>query len=837
MYGSRKSMHELVPQLGTMHNDSSEAKDTCLHRFVFYMGQNASHQRRNQMVDVEASGTTPKVGAEDSLSLFRDLLDLLLPNQRQILLRQDTFGRSPLHYAAQYGLVKVCRIILQRIQDWKTLNGTTVAHATLLPDSEEYTPLHMAVIHGHTRTVRTLLEFLRLEDVTAQTIIEMELFTTLAKLTGIALRSNFTEIAKLLLATGKVDLNYQAENGETAVFIAARCGRADYVKILLKAPGTRELDLNLSETGYGWTPLIVACVHGHLSVVDLLLEARANERLCDAFGWTARDHTAFRGFWPIGKLLAATSPENSARIPKIQLLETNALSPCRVGETRIFVNLGTLNTREPKLAVDMNPYLSKLPYNLYPETGFSVRISANGATGSTDLIRLPILNDTTNYPYLFTTTDLGSVQLIFSVFKASIESREENKHIGGAVALLSELKSGLGPARESLIRNYTIPVLDKYSLEPIGAITFDFLVVKPFPDPSAHPVAPREIWDRAGRTQVIGHRGLGQNHPSFGRLQIGENTIQSFLATMGLGVSYIECDVQLTRDHVPVIYHDFLLSESGADLAPHQLSFDQFMHINDIQTARSVAEALTENIDLSKLPVELSRSPQSRSRAHSLDPTTDLRSRSLLERMKLTHEFRLKGFKGNIRGEHIHGPFTTLEEMLRRLPEPLGIDIELKYPMLWEAEDWEMDTYGVELNLFVDTILQKVYNFGGRRKIIFTSFSPELCVLLAHKQNRYPVLFLNESNLFPTGDVRASNLQEAVYFARRWNLHGVVMSSELFVMSPMLMAYVKDAGLISVSFGFLNNDAENAKIQFNNLDAIITDDVNLIAHTLRSITT
>jgi glycerophosphoryl diester phosphodiesterase len=44
-------------------------------------------------------------------------------------------------------------------------------------------------------------------------------------------------------------------------------------------------------------------------------------------------------------------------------------------------------------------------------------------------------------------------------------------------------------------------------------------------------------------------------------------------------------DVQLTRDHVPVIYHDFLLSESGADVALHHLSFDQVGLIlcNDLQ--------------------------------------------------------------------------------------------------------------------------------------------------------------------------------------------------------------------------------------------------------------
>jgi len=132
--------------------------------------------------------------------------------------------------------------------------------------------------------------------------------------------------------------------------------------------------------------------------------------------------------------------------------------------------------------------------------------------------------------------------------------------------------------------------------------------------------------------------------------------------------------------------------------------------------------------------------------------------------------------------------------------------------MLWEAEDWKMDLYGVELNTFVDTILDKVFSLGGNRAIIFTSFSPEICILLSHKQQTYPVLFLSESGLFPTGDVRASSLQEAVHFAKSWNLSGVVMSSEPFIMSPNLVKHVKDAGLVCSSFGPLNDDPEKAKV-------------------------
>ena len=133
--------------------------------------------------------------------------------------------------------------------------------------------------------------------------------------------------------------------------------------------------------------------------------------------------------------------------------------------------------------------------------------------------------------------------------------------------------------------------------------------------------------------------------------------------------------------------------------------------------------------------------------------------------------------------------------------------------MLWEAENWKMDTYGIELNTLVDVILDKVFTLGGNRAIIFTSFSPELCILLSHKQQAYPVLFLNESGLYPTGDVRASNLQEAVHFARSWNLPGVVMSSEPFVISPKLVKYVKEAGLVCATFGAPNEDPENAKVR------------------------
>lgn len=34
-------------------------------------------------------------------------------------------------------------------------------------------------------------------------------------------------------------------------------------------------------------------------------------------------------------------------------------------------------------------------------------------------------------------------------------------------------------------------------------------------------------------------------------------------------------DVQLTKDHVPVIYHDFLVAETGIDAPVHTMTLDQ----------------------------------------------------------------------------------------------------------------------------------------------------------------------------------------------------------------------------------------------------------------------
>lgn len=132
--------------------------------------------------------------------------------------------------------------------------------------------------------------------------------------------------------------------------------------------------------------------------------------------------------------------------------------------------------------------------------------------------------------------------------------------------------------------------------------------------------------------------------------------------------------------------------------------------------------------------------------------------------------------------------------------------------MLYESEEEEMDTYAVELNSFVDTVLTKVYEYGQGRNMLFSSFNPDICLLLSFKQPSIPVLFLTDAGSSKVGDIRASSLQEAVRFASRWNLLGIVTQAESLVLCPRLVRVVKESGLVCVSYGALNNDSANVKV-------------------------
>ncbi len=217
----------------------------------------------------------------------------------------------------------------------------------------------------------------------------------------------------------------------------------------------------------------------------------------------------------------------------------------------------------------------------------------------------------------------------------------------------------------------------------------------------------------------------------------------------------------------------------------------------------------------------------SRKRTRSLCDLPDGDTTALIKQMKYTLNY--PGYKANVRGYNIHEPFVKLEELFHNIPEEIAFDIELsnfthrrpdlypanivvEYPMLFEANDFQMDPFAFELNHFLDTILSVIFAHAGQRRVILSTFSPEICMVLAVKQQCYPVLFLNDSSNCPTGDMRATSLQTAVRFAHRFGLAGVVVASDPFVASPGLVNFVREQAIYTATYGPLNDDATCAKV-------------------------
>ena len=64
-------------------------------------------------------------------------------------------------------------------------------------------------------------------------------------------------------------------------------------------------------------------------------------------------------------------------------------------------------------------------------------------------------------------------------------------------------------------------------------------------------------------------------------------------------------------------------------------------------------------------------------RSRSLNEYEDIRATDLTERMKHTFDFKFKGFKANTRGNFIHNLLVTFKEVLQKLPESIGLHVEL----------------------------------------------------------------------------------------------------------------------------------------------------------------
>lgn len=80
----------------------------------------------------------------------------------------------------------------------------------------------------------------------------------------------------------------------------------------------------------------------------------------------------------------------------------------------------------------------------------------------------------------------------------------------------------------------------------------------------------RELLEQAGRVLVGGHRGCVCRYP--------ENSLDAMEHGLLSGADYLEIDIQLTRDRIPVVYHDTALEK--------RTSLSGYVHDHDLSELR-----------------------------------------------------------------------------------------------------------------------------------------------------------------------------------------------------------------------------------------------------------
>ncbi|KAL5611978.1 uncharacterized protein BROUX77_002134 [Berkeleyomyces rouxiae] len=852
-----KSVDYLLDHAKSLDEPDDINGRNCIHRLVIHIGRTKCTSRTGivagsqfsdqymkppvSLSELILNNNEPQLLSEndEAVRMLTYLLDKLSPTQMPAINSKDSSGRIPLHYAAQFGFVNVCKIIMKKMQECGFFSTDHELDAPQWLDKDGYAPLHLSVIGGHPLTTQALIDGQNWRHIDETGRKPRKAMSQSGFVLAIAVKANFSVIVDMLVKAG-VDLDWQDKTGETALHLASRYDHVDCAQILLK--GGAKIDA--TESTYAWTPLHVAAVDGKMASVELLVQNGAIIDKLDSSGWTAKEHAAFRGNMNIaifledkiqqqrlteGTSVLSTTPPERNDTPvgsSIDHRRSNGKVPEPVksfghkylkDESLVLVSLGSMDMRKVVEAVQLDHVPLASAHTTELDTALSIVISASGAQGEPTIINLPTHENVMTDPIVFTTKNATEVKLFFDLVPTYSTGQ---KKIGRAVALLSSVRPSIGAKRMNLQGDVCVPIVD-CNLDVIGAVNFNFLVITPFTHPNIEITSDKTYWKKMSSTMVIGHRGLGKNATSTKSLQLGENTVPSFIAAANLGAQYVEFDVQLTKDHVPVIYHDFLVSETGIDAPVHTLTLEQFLHINpDSSRAPSPGSS---NGKASGLSRSTSVGPPRRSRTLGFAGDGH---REMEERMKHTRDFKNQGYKGNSRGNFIQAPFATLQDLFQQLPESVGFNIEMKYPMLHESEEQEMDTYAVELNSFCDTVLAKVYDLMGARHIIFSSFNPDICLCLSFKQPSIPIMFLTDAGICPVGDIRASSLQEAVRFASRWNLLGVVSAVEPLINSPRLVKVVKESGLVCVSYGTLNNDTKMVQKQVEEgIDAVIVDNV------------
>lgn len=145
---------------------------------------------------------------------------------------------------------------------------------------------------------------------------------------------------------------------------------------------------------------------------------------------------------------------------------------------------------------------------------------------------------------------------------------------------------------------------------------------------------------------------------------------------------------------------------------------------------------------------------------------------------------------------------TTLENIIKALPDSLALYLEVKYK---ESIKYSADYASRLVTRLVDLVEQY-----PMKKIMFASFSPNICLLLkTYSPNYKTCLLVNDESLSYVRHVPANDAILKIF--ESVSLDGIVCCSDIIYRILDSLQILKDKGLVLMCYGPSANNIETAK--------------------------
>ena len=271
--------HAAVVRTLLDHNSSTETEDQYGKTPLWYAAERGDDSIVKMLLENKTAINSQNVNGRTLLGLAaengHETIVRLLLEKKAVVDSQRADGQTPLMLAAKNGHEAVVKVLLENNAVLDSFDGSS------------RTPLMLAAWTGHEAVVKVLLENMAATDVRDEdgstplvlaarrgheSILSLLLVIELKDIIGAKplppdTARNLKAVFKLLLDTGKFDVNSRIHDGYTILSLVALCGCVDIVKLLLDI-GNVDVDLKNHE---GNTPLSLAVQCCHDKIVKLLL--------------------------------------------------------------------------------------------------------------------------------------------------------------------------------------------------------------------------------------------------------------------------------------------------------------------------------------------------------------------------------------------------------------------------------------------------------------------------------------------------------------------------------------------------------------------------------------